>query len=468
MKKVLLWSVVLMLSISMMAAFSLYGCKAEEAPAEAEEGKQVEESAEAEEEAEEAGEEVTEADPASFEGEFDIWYFNDEVSVFVENFMEAYPNVKVNTTLLNDEDYPIKMETVLGAGTGVPDVFVGEIQYVKKWVDSEAWLDLSSAYNADELAEPIIEYVKDVGRDADGNLRALSWQATPGGVFYRRSMAEKYFGTQDPDEVSALMTTIDDYIDMGITIRDMSNGEDFLLAGWSDMNYFSVFLSSSESPWVKDGKLVISQPILDFFDHAKTIRDEGLDYKVELATPEWFAGFNSNIFSYLLPTWGLVHVVEPSITPPEEPEEGVEYTFGDWGLTSGPSPYFWGGTWLGIYKDSEKADLCWEFIKFVTLNEEFLTEYAIESGDYVSNLNVVDAIVGDMSRESLGGQNHYAFFKEQAQNIDASNITKYDDEINVMLLSAVGEYVEGLATKEQAIENFKENVASAFPEVSVD
>jgi len=70
MKKVLLWSVVLMLSISMMAAFSLYGCKAEEAPAEAEEGKQVEESAEAEEEAEEAGEEVTEADPASFEGEF--------------------------------------------------------------------------------------------------------------------------------------------------------------------------------------------------------------------------------------------------------------------------------------------------------------------------------------------------------------------------------------------------------------
>lgn len=436
-------------------------CKQEAAPAE----EAVEEPAVEEPVAEEEVV-VEEVDPASFEGEFDVWAFNEEVSGFAEKFMEVYPNVKVNTTIIPFEEYPTKVETVLGSGKGVPDVFVGEIQWVKKWVEGEAWLDLSSTYNADELAASIVEYVKDVARDADGNLRGLSWQATPGAVFYRRSMAEKYFGTQDPDEVSALMTTMDDYIDMGRTIRDMSNGEDFLVAGWGDIHYFAISLSTD--PWVKDGKLVISQSVLDFFDQAKTIRDEGLDNKISQWSSEWFAGFNSNIFSYLLPTWGLLHVVEPAITPPEEPAEGVEYTFGDWGLTSGPAPYFWGGTWMGIYKDSEKADLAWEFIKFVTLNEEFLTEYAIESGDYVSNLNVVDAIVGDLSRESLGGQNHYAFFKQEAENIDASNVTKYDGAINVMLLSAIGEYVEGIATKEQAIENFKENVASAFPEVSVD
>ncbi|MDD5622180.1 MAG: extracellular solute-binding protein [Actinomycetota bacterium] len=456
MKKVLVW----LLAISMIAVFSLAGCKEEAA----EEETAVEEEEVAEEETTE--EEVEEVDPASFEGTVEFWCFATEFENFIPKFNEIYPNITINWTNIPNEEIASKLETALGAGTGAPDVFVGEIAYVKKWVDSGVWENLSAApYNAEELVGDTTPYVVDAGRDADGNIRGLSYQATPGGVFYRRSMAQEYFGTDDPDEIAALMSTLDGYIDMGRTINEESGGENFLLPGWQDLQWFP--FNARTNPWVLDGQLMIDQPILDYFDQAKTIRDEGLDNKLAQWSAEWFAGMNGNIFSYILPTWGLFYVLDPTVNP-AEPEEGVEYTSGDWAVTGGPASYFWGGTWLGIYKDSPVKDIAWEFVKYITTNKDFLKWDALTYGDYVSDLAVVEEIKDDFSWESLGGQNHYAFFYQEAPKIDSSKITKYDQEIQNMVLAAITAYVEGNLTKEEAIEQFKTDVQTAYPEVSVD
>lgn len=462
MKKVFIWLIV----ISTITVFSLAGCK-EEAPKE-ETAPPVEEEAEEEVAEETAEEEVAEeeVDPASFEGTIEFWCFATEFENFIPKFNETYPNIKINWTNIPNEEIASKLETALSTGTGAPDVFVGEIAYVKKWVDSDVWENLSTEpYNADELVGDIAEYVVDVGRDSDGNIRGLSWQATPGGIFYRRSMAQEYFGTDDPDEVAKLMSSMDKFIEMGKTIKEKSGGENFLIPGWQDIQWFP--FNARTNPWVKDSSLIIDQSILDFFDQAKIIRDEDLDNKIAQWTPEWFAGMNSNIFSYILPTWGLFFVLDPTVNP-AEPEEDVEYTSGDWAVTAGPAPYFWGGTWLGIYKNSEVKDISWEFVKYITTNKDFLKWDAQTYGDYVADLEVVEEIKDDFSWESLGGQNHYAFFYQEAQKIDASKITKYDQEIQNMVLSAITQYVEGNLTKEEAIAQFKSDVQTAFPEISVD
>ncbi len=457
MKKIFIW----LLVISMIAVFSLAGCKEEAAEEEEAAPAEEEEAAPAEEEV--AEEEV---DPASFEGTVEFWSFTTEFEGFIPEFNEKYPNITINWTNIPNEEIAAKLETALGAGTGTPDVFSGEIAYVKKWVDSGVWENLSVApFNADDLVADITPYVVDVARDADGNIRGISWQATPGGVFYRRSMAKEYFGTDDPDEIAALMSTMDGYIEMGRTIKEESGGKNFLMAGWQDLQWFP--FNSRTDPWVKDGKLMIDQSILDYFDQAKLIRDEGLDNKIAQWSPEWFSGMNTNIFSYVLPTWGLPFVLDANINP-DEPEEGVEYTSGDWALTSGPAPYFWGGTWLGMYKESKVKDIAWEFIKFIGLDEDFTKWNAQTNGDYVGNLKVVEEIKDEFSWESLGGQNHYAFFYQEAQKIDASKITKYDQEIQNMIIAAITAYVEGTLTKDEAIAQFKTDVQTAFPEVSVD
>ena len=166
---------------------------------------------------------------------------------------------------------------------GVPDVFVGEQAWVKRWIDLDVWENLSAEpYNAEELAKDHFEYVKDYVRDDEGNLRGLTWQATPGAVFYRRSLAQEAFGTDDPEEISAMMKDMDSFIEMGRTLKEKTGAA--LVPGVNDIQ--RLFFFNKKQPWVVDGKLVIEDIVLEFLDVAKTLRDEGLDGKLDMWTDE--------------------------------------------------------------------------------------------------------------------------------------------------------------------------------------
>jgi len=392
-------------------------------------------------------------------GTITVWAFNDEFDQMIPMFEEAYPNIKVEFTKIPSDEIVTKLEAVLETGVGVPDVFVGEQAWVKRWIDMDVWENLSAEpYNAEELAKDHFEYVKDYVRDKDGNLRALTWQATPGAVFYRRSLAKEAFGTDDPEEISAMMKDMDSFIEMGRTLKEKTGAA--LVPGVNDIQ--RLFFFNKKQPWVVDGKLVIEDIVLEFLDVAKTLRDEGLDGKLDMWTDEWFTGMNGNVFSYVLPTWGLFFVLEPN----------AEEVFGDWAAAHGPASYMWGGTWLGIAKASQNKALAWEFVKYITTNKEFLKKWALESGDFVSDMAVVEEIVGDYSREFLGGQNHYAYFYEEAKRLGASGwverVTAYDEDIQNSFLEALQEYVVGNKTREEALECFKELVKTQYPEITVE
>lgn len=443
MKKIWVWLAVL----SMLAVFSLAGC--------APEGE------------EEPGGEVSE--PGELSGTITVMAFNDEFDDMIPMFNEVYPNIKVEFTKVPSGEIVEKLESVLTTGVGVPDVFVGEQAWVKRWIELDVWENLSAEpYNAEELAANHFDMVKDLVRDADGNLRGLTWQATPGAVFYRRSIAEETFGTDDPEEISALMKDMDAFLEMGRQIKEKTGA--YLVPGVDDIQ--RLFFFNKKQPWVVNGKLVLEDIVLDYMDVAKTLRDEGLEAKIDMWTGEWFSGMNENIFCYVMPTWGLFFVIEPGATEPEEPEEGIEYSFGDWAAAHGPASYMWGGTWLGIAKASENKALAWEFVKFITTNREFMKQWALDSGDFVSDIAVIEEIVGDYSREFLGGQNHYAYFYEEAKRLSqagwAERVTPYDEDIQNEFLIALKEYVNGTLSKEEALQSFKDAVQSSYPEIAVD
>jgi len=449
MKKVFLW----LLVVLMIVVFSLVGCKAA-----AEEAAEEEVAAPAEETEEAAV--VEEVDPASIIGEIEVWSFNDEFDKMIPLMFNAiYPNLKINHTKIPmGELYP-KLESAFSTGVGIPDVFVGEQAWVKKWIALDVWENLSAApYNAEAVAADHFDYCKDLVRDADGNLRALTYQATPGGVFYRRSMAVEAFGTDDPAEISAMMADMDTFVEMGRTLKD--NGI-FLVPGVDDIQRF--FFFNKTQPWVVDGKLVIEDSTLDYFDVAKTLRVEGLDAKLDMWTGEWFTEMDSNtVFSYIWPTWGLFFCLEPNA-----PE-----TAGDWAVAHGPAAYAWGGTWLGISKTSDKKDLAWEFVKCMTTDKGLLKAWALDSGDFISDKVVVEEITGEYSRDFLGGQNHYEYFCEELEALGvagwAERVTQYDEDIQGSFLTALKEYVNENLTKDEAIQSFKDSVAALYPELTVE
>jgi len=386
-----------------------------------------------------------------------LWSFTNELEKPIEYFQERHPDITIEYTIVPSEDYPTKLKPTLKSGENAPDIFTGEAAYIVQFMEAGFYDSLEQdPYNVD--ASKLMDYTVDIGTNADGNICALSWQATPGAIFYRRSMAKEFLGTDDPAEVATYFETWDKMLDTGRMIKDQSGGEVYLIPGISDLQ--NMIMAQRDNPWVVDGKLVIDPQMIDFFDVAKTFKDEALEAQIGQWSPAWFDAMkaDSNVFTMLLPTWGLHYVLKPNA-----PDSS-----GDWGACAGPYSWYWGGTWLGVYKNSEHKAEAWEFVKMMTLDDEFMTWWAKETGDFLSNTDVVEAIKDDFSEEYLGGQNHYQYFYEAAQKIDGSLFGAYDQELNGMYMNQINLYVEDQVTKEEAIQNFKDEVMSAYPELIVE
>ena len=94
------------------------------------------------------------------------------------------------------------------------------------------------------------------------------------------------------------------------------------------------------------------------------------------------------------------------------------------------------------------------------------------AGDFVSSKKVVDAITSqfDDSEMSayLGGQNSYAGFAAAAPDVSARLFQGSDQRVQDTLTEVINLYAAGDIDKDGAIQNFKDSVASDFPEYIVE
>lgn len=391
-------------------------------------------------------------DPGTLSGTLEIWSSGEELGRFVEGFNKAYPDVTVNITVVPNADFVAKLTPTLSSGQGAPDIFTGESDYVKYLVDSGFWDDLRGApYHADTSG--LWDYVASVGTDASGILRALSWQASPGSVMYRRDIARDVLGTDDPDQVAAMLGSNSAMLEVAAKLKDKGIQ---MFASWQDI--MNMQFSNRQDPWVVDGNLVIDPSMLEFMDMAKTITDNGYDLGVDPWSPEWSAAVeSSDTFCYVLPSWGYQFVVKPA----------ADTTKGQWAMCQGSVPYVKGGTWLGIYKDSPNKDLAWAFLQYCCLNSEAQQAYATEYGEYVSLKSADQALASAAGEEVLGGQNPFAFYNDQMAKIPGDLMTGYDGTINTAFLSAAKAYATGVMDKHAALQQFKDDVLNAYPDLGI-
>lgn len=397
-------------------------------------------------------------------GKLVVWSFTNELGTIADMFMDANPGVEIEFVEIpnQDEAYLSKVNQTLRLGLKVPDVFTGELSYVTQFIEAGYFANLSEL-GADEVADDMIQYALDLGRDPEGDIRAMSWQATPGALFYRRSIAKDVIGSDDPAEVSKYTSSLEGFYELGAMINEKYNGEKTLIGGYNEMFFF---VNNFRGQWIQNNKLVIDEAMLDYMEMAKKMRVEGLEKAAGQWSAPWFSGMaDGSVMTYVLPTWGLHYVLKPSAEPEANKGE-VDFT-GDWGLAAPPAPYFSGGTWAGVNENSKDKELAWQFVKYITTNKDFLEAYAKKTGDFIGNERVVNQIKGDFSEPFLGGQNHYDFFAKEAEKIDVSNIGPYDLQINNAFGDAVSLYVDGDMPKEEAIQAFKEAVQEILPEIDV-
>ncbi len=389
-------------------------------------------------------------------GKLVIWSFTDELKTMVDKYyVPSHPGVTVEYSLTPTDQFPNKLDPVLASGQGAPDVFALEAAFVRKYVESGLLLDITDIANearAKSLAYPI-----EVGT-FNGKVYGMSWQACPGAMFYRRSLAKKYLGTDDPAEVQKLVANLDKFVETAGVLKDKSKGKCVIVSSTGDLN--NVFLGARKNPWVVGGKLNIDPAMIQYMDMSKLLKDKGYEGRAGQWSEGWFAGMKGSlkdekgndveVFSYLLPTWGLHYVLKTNAPD----------TAGDWAMVPGPAPYRWGGTWVGAYKGTKNPVAAKDFIRYVTSDDGFLEAWAKDTGDVVSNVTVMNKIKDTYSEPFLGGQNHYAAFVEMAKSVDGKLTQGTDQAVEGLFGEAVTAYIMGEKTRDQALEDFKSQVSA--------
>jgi len=400
--------------------------------------------------------EVGEAFKGPYVGNLSLWSFTDEIGEMVNVYLKrAFPDLAIAYSMTPTEQFPSRLDPVLQQGVGAPDLFGLESAFVRKYVESGKLLDLTDVYlrNKDKL----LAYPVQIGV-YEGRVYAMSWQAAPGALFYRRSLAKKYLGTDDPAKVQAYFTDLNKFLETARLLKDKSSGSCVVVSSLGDLQF--PFYSARKSPWVVRNTLVVD-PVLDqYLEISKTLHDERLEGRVGQWSEGWFAGMKGElkdesgrdveVFSYFLPTWGLHYVLKTN----------APGTSGDWAMCPGPVPYRWGGTWIGAWKDTSNPELAKFVIEYLTTGDEFLEAWARDKGDLVSNMDVVNKIKDTYSEPFLGGQNHYAEFAEMALGVNGALVQGTDDVIQALFQEAMTAFVNGEKTKAQALADFRQQVQS--------
>ena len=279
--------------------------------------------------------------PKDYEGTLTMWGWDtDYYQTVTQAFQEIYPNVTFEYTSVEHKDLPQKYETALIVGGELPDIAWSVIDFRGEVFELDMWEPLEQEPYNFRLSE-VCEYLHPHMVNSKGNVCGIEQSLSPAGLAYRRDLAKKYLGTDDPEELEEMMPTWEAFIQKGKEVYEKSNGEVYMWFSLEDIRQFTQ--EQSDTAWVSDGKIDVKNVFDRSISLATRFRDE-------------------HIFTACA-TWSVKFSIESS-----DPQQK---NLGRWGLMSAPEGNAnWGGTSMGITKTCKDKRLAWEFLKFATLSTE--------------------------------------------------------------------------------------------------
>lgn len=411
---------------------------------------------------------------ASDDNVINVWAFTEEVPGMIEKYVEAHPDFpyEIKTTVIATTDgaYQPALDQALAAGgADAPDIYCAEAAFVLKYTQGDAsqyaaaYEDLGIDVSAKLDEAKIAQYTVDIGTNPDGKLVGLGYQATGGAFIYRRSVAKDTWGTDDPAEISK---KIGPGWDQFFTAAEELKAKGYGIVS-GDGDVWHAVENSSDSGWIVDGKLNIDPKREEFLDISKKLKDNGYHNDTQDWQDAWFADMKGEGAKEVLGFFGPAWLINYTMAPNCGGEAVGEGTYGDWAVCDSPIGFFWGGTWVLANKDTDKAEAVGDILEWITLDssEEGL-QYKWANGTLNGEGGTKDSVasntvmgISDGSVDFLGGQNMFDYFVPANDYAKGTNLTQYDETINMYWREQVREYTAGNKSREQAIADFKQQVA---------
>lgn len=351
------------------------------------------------------------------------------------------------------------------------DVYFCEADWALKYInDDNRTLALSKLGLGDKDFANIYSYTDEIGKDSNGVRKGVSWQAAAGGFAYRADLAEEYLGVKTPAEMQEKINDWDLFVEAAKTISEKSNKSVALADTLGGM--WQAYACGRTQPWVVDNKLVIDDSCKKFADTAKALWDCGGVTKNNQWTDEWTAaGVSGNCMGYFVSTWGFGGFFLDAAGG----VDGEQY--GKWAVCQGPTPFYWGGTWIVVNPATDNGEEARDFIISATSDEAQMSAYAKAKPEYVNNSKVMDELIAGntvfnekISGNFADGQNYFAELADNAKKIDFKGlITPNDATIKTQFVTVVKEQIlDGGKSYDDAMEDFKDKVAEAVTTLDWD
>ena len=324
-------------------------------------------------------------------------------------FNESQPDITITYQMNDHGDHHKKLTTNLATQSGAGDIVIVDVSYVGAFINAGGFVNLSEEpYNASEFGDGFVPYAWKQGQGTDGNQYGIPIDIGPGVMYYRRDVLESVGG-----DIESVISDWDAYIEYGRQLKEQGV---YLIADAADVAQIMVRTTLEEGEGLyfdADGNsLVTSDRFVKAFELAKQIRDEGLDGQIGAWSNEWYDGFKSGtVATQLSGAWLLGHL--QNWMAPD--------TAGKWGASDLPGGIYgsWGGSFLAIPAQSENPAEAWEFIKYLTTQEQPQIDSLRDLGAFPVLLSTYGDSAFDEPIDFLAGQKARQLFAEVAKNVPA-------------------------------------------------
>ncbi|MFV0499760.1 MAG: ABC transporter substrate-binding protein [Bacilli bacterium] len=401
--------------------------------------------------------------PEDYEGTLTIWGWDDPYyNAITAGFNELYPNVTFEYTPMANGDSLQKYQTAVASATELPDLPWAIVDSRAKLFELDMWEDLSAEpYNFD--INDVYDYTHQKLLNSASEVCGIEQNLSPAGYAYRKDLALEYLGTDDPEELEAMLSTWDDFAAKGAEVYEKSGGTVFMLQGPSDAQQFA--REQDGKSWIEGDVIKVTDAIRNSLEIAVELRDNNATDNLEAWSPAWYASFGEgkHIFTGCA-TWSVPFNIEPN-----DPEGE---TTGHWALMSAPGGNIsWGGTTTGISKTCEDKRLAWEFIKYSHLSTEgaevlnsigYLTS---AKQPYIDNpdLKVVKSLwFGDQDLGVVYFDEIIPEIKPRAMNIDDNII---HETLNLVTTSLNN---DSSMTADDAVAQLEEELEIRLPDYNIE
>jgi len=282
-----------------------------------------------------------------------------------KQYMTEHPNIKIVERGTGSQlgDYTQQVTQRLAAGSGLGDVIaIEEGMSIDIMAKSSNFADLGQ-YGAKDLAGNFLVWKQKAVTTSDGKIIGLGTDVGGMAMCYRTDLFAKAGLPTNRDDVSKLWPTWDDYINVGKTFKSKVPDAGFIDAVTNTYNSILMQEAGNTTGYTyfdPQGNFVgDSNPaVKKAWDTSVQILNAGLSAKLQAWTDQWNAGFkNAKFATIACPAWMTGYITTQN-------GDGGK---GKWDIAKVPgNGGNWGGSWLGVPKQSKHQKEAAELAKFLT------------------------------------------------------------------------------------------------------